>query len=38
MLNIGSRDESPANQRIAHFWEHMAFKGTRKRNSFHILN
>ncbi len=38
MLDIGSRDESPANQGIAHFWEHMAFKGTQKRNSFHILN
>jgi predicted Zn-dependent peptidase len=38
MLDIGSRDESPANQGIAHFWEHMAFKGTSKRNSFHILN
>src|SRR6267154_4381169 len=38
MLDIGSRDESPACQGIAHFWEHMAFKGTRKRNSFHILN
>ncbi len=38
MLNIGSRDENHANQGIAHFWEHMAFKGTRKRNSFHILN
>ncbi len=38
MLDIGSRDESPANQGIAHFWEHLAFKGTRKRNSFHILN
>ena len=38
MLDIGSRDESAANQGIAHFWEHMAFKGTRKRKSFHILN
>jgi predicted Zn-dependent peptidase len=38
MLDIGSRDETTANQGIAHFWEHMAFKGTRKRNSFHILN
>ncbi len=38
MLDIGSRDESPANQGIAHFWEHMAFKGTTKRKSFHILN
>ncbi len=38
MLDIGSRDKSPANQGIAHFWEHMAFKGTRKRKAFHILN
>jgi len=38
MLDIGSRDESLANQGIAHFWEHMAFKGTHKRNAFHILN
>ncbi len=38
MLDIGSRDENPSNQGIAHFWEHMAFKGTRKRKAFHILN
>ncbi len=38
MLDIGSRDETPINQGIAHFWEHMAFKGTRKRKAFHILN
>ncbi len=38
MLDIGSRDETEANQGIAHFWEHMAFKGTRKRKSFHINN
>lgn len=38
MLDIGSRDETSANQGIAHFWEHMAFKGTRKRKAFHILN
>ena len=38
MLDIGSRDETPANQGIAHFWEHMAFKGTRKRKAFHIIN
>ena len=37
-LDIGSRDENPENQGIAHFWEHMAFKGTRKRKSYHILN
>jgi len=38
MLDIGSRDESEENQGIAHFWEHMAFKGTKKRKAFHILN
>lgn len=38
MLDIGSRDENEDNQGIAHFWEHMAFKGTTKRKSFHILN
>jgi len=38
MLNIGSRDENTTNQGIAHFWEHMAFKGTRKRKAYHILN
>ncbi len=38
MLDIGSRDETHANQGIAHFWEHMAFKGTRKRKAFHIIN
>ncbi len=37
-LDIGSRDEQPYQQGIAHFWEHMAFKGTTKRKSFHILN
>ena len=38
MLDIGSRDERPEEQGIAHFWEHMAFKGTEKRKAFHILN
>jgi predicted Zn-dependent peptidase len=38
MLDIGSRDEAQQQQGIAHFWEHMAFKGTHKRKSFHILN
>ena len=38
MLDVGSRDESLDNQGIAHFWEHMAFKGTRKRKAFHIIN
>lgn len=38
VLDIGSRDEKEHQQGIAHFWEHMAFKGTKKRKSFHILN
>ncbi|MDH5608015.1 MAG: insulinase family protein [Cyclobacteriaceae bacterium] len=38
MLDIGSRDERPEEQGLAHFWEHMAFKGTKKRKSFHIIN
>lgn len=38
ILDIGSRDETPENQGIAHFWEHMAFKGTTKRKSFQIIN
>lgn len=36
-LGIGSRDETIANQGIAHFWEHMAFKGTRKRTTLDII-
>ncbi len=38
VLDIGSRDETPDEQGLAHFWEHMAFKGTKKRRAFHILN
>jgi predicted Zn-dependent peptidase len=38
VLDMGSRDETDAELGIAHFWEHMAFKGTSKRKSFHILN
>lgn len=38
MLDIGSRDEQPHQQGLAHFWEHMAFKGTQKRKSYHIIN
>ena len=38
MLDIGSRDESEEEQGLAHFLEHMAFKGTKKRNSYHIIN
>ncbi|WP_162428669.1 M16 family metallopeptidase [Pontibacter pudoricolor] len=38
IMDIGSRDELPQEQGLAHFWEHMAFKGTAKRKSFHIIN
>ncbi|MCE7994492.1 MAG: insulinase family protein [Roseivirga sp.] len=38
ILDIGSRDEREEQLGIAHFWEHMAFKGTNKRKAFHILN
>ncbi|MFY0606177.1 MAG: insulinase family protein [Cyclobacteriaceae bacterium] len=38
MLDIGSRDELDDQQGIAHFWEHMAFKGTKKRKAYHIIN
>ena len=38
ILDIGSRDENPTQQGLAHFWEHMAFKGTKKRRSFQIIN
>lgn len=38
VLDIGSRDESKEQEGLAHFWEHMAFKGTKKRKAFHILN
>jgi predicted Zn-dependent peptidase len=38
MLDIGSRDERPEQQGLAHFWEHMAFKGTEKRKAHHVLN
>jgi predicted Zn-dependent peptidase len=38
LLDIGSRDEAQHQKGLAHFWEHMAFKGTAKRKSFHIIN
>lgn len=38
VLDIGSRDEEVSQEGLAHFWEHMAFKGTSKRKSFHIIN
>ncbi len=36
MLDIGSRDEDDHQQGLAHLWEHMAFKGTKKRKS-HLI-
>jgi predicted Zn-dependent peptidase len=38
IINVGSRDESASEHGIAHFIEHMLFKGTRKRKAFHILS
>lgn len=38
ILDIGSRDEKKEQEGLAHFWEHMAFKGTEKRKAFHIIN
>ena len=38
VLDIGSRDENSNQLGLAHFWEHMAFKGTEKRRSFQIIN
>jgi predicted Zn-dependent peptidase len=38
ILDIGSRDEMPEQYGIAHFWEHMAFKGTKRRKAYHIIN
>ncbi|MEX2565350.1 MAG: pitrilysin family protein [Cyclobacteriaceae bacterium] len=38
VLDIGSRDENDQQEGLAHFWEHMAFKGTQKRKAFHIIN
>ncbi|MDH5365399.1 MAG: insulinase family protein [Cyclobacteriaceae bacterium] len=38
VLDVGSRDENIHNQGIAHFWEHMVFKGTNRRKAYHIMN
>ena len=38
ILDVGSRDENQDNQGIAHFWEHMAFKGTKKRKTLEIIS
>lgn len=38
ILDIGSRDERPGQDGLAHFWEHMVFKGTKRRRSYQIIN
>ncbi len=38
IINAGSRDENHDEQGLAHFIEHVIFKGTRKRKAFHILS
>ncbi len=37
-INAGSRNELPGEEGLAHFCEHVTFKGTAKRSSFQILN
>lgn len=38
IVNAGTRDEQPQEFGMAHFVEHMLFKGTQKRRSHHIIN
>ncbi|HBF19124.1 MAG TPA: peptidase M16, partial [Cryomorphaceae bacterium] len=38
MVKAGSRDESPETEGLAHFIEHILFKGTAKRKAYHILS
>ncbi len=38
IVNAGTRDEEPDEFGMAHFVEHMLFKGTEKRRSHHIIN
>lgn len=38
MVNTGMRDELSNENGLAHFIEHMLFKGTKKRKAFHILS
>ncbi|MCW1734508.1 M16 family metallopeptidase [Anaerorudis cellulosivorans] len=37
-VNTGTRDEMPDEEGMAHFVEHMLFKGTKRRKSLHIAN
>jgi predicted Zn-dependent peptidase len=38
IINTGSRDEDENQSGLAHFTEHMLFKGTKHRKTFHILS
>ena len=38
MINAGTRDELKNEYGIAHFIEHVIFKGTKKRKAFHIMS
>lgn len=37
-IDSGTRDELPEESGIAHFTEHLSFKGTEKRRAWHIIN
>lgn len=37
-IDAGTRDEADREQGMAHFVEHLIFKGTQKRKAWHILN
>jgi predicted Zn-dependent peptidase len=38
IINTGSRDETEPEHGMAHFIEHVLFKGTKKRKAYHILS
>ncbi len=38
IVNTGSRDEKEQEQGMAHFIEHVIFKGTKKRKAYHIIS
>ncbi|HIX02520.1 MAG TPA: insulinase family protein [Candidatus Odoribacter faecigallinarum] len=38
IIGVGSRDESVEEQGIAHFIEHVIFKGTERRKAYHVLS
>jgi predicted Zn-dependent peptidase len=38
IINTGSRDEKEHEHGLAHYIEHVIFKGTRKRRAYHILS